>query len=72
MVFPKQLLANNTKSKKERKKLIEEGYNDFIKGYNLADDTSKKEYEQRIIDLANIDNEVIIKICDEMGWELSK
>ncbi|KLI41477.1 tetratricopeptide repeat protein, partial [Brachyspira hyodysenteriae] len=47
----------------------EEAYNDFIKGYDLADDTSKKEYEQKIIDLAKHNNKAAIKICDEKGWE---
>ncbi|WP_258018610.1 hypothetical protein, partial [Brachyspira pilosicoli] len=54
----KQLLANNTKSKKEKDKLIEEAYNDFIEGYKLADDKLKDEYKQRITDLAKISNEV--------------
>ncbi|KLI49845.1 tetratricopeptide repeat protein [Brachyspira hyodysenteriae] len=47
----------------------EEAYNNFIKGYDLADDTSKKEYEQRIIGLARDGNETAIKICDEKGWK---
>ncbi|MEI0495856.1 tetratricopeptide repeat protein [Brachyspira intermedia] len=47
----------------------EEAYNNFIKGYDLADDTSKKEYKQRIIDLARDGNETAIKICDEKGWK---
>ncbi|CRF35327.1 hypothetical protein BRSU_2581 [Brachyspira suanatina] len=67
MVLPKQLLANNTENKEEYNKLIEEAYNDFIKGYDLADDTSKKEYKQRIIYLARDGNETAIKICDENG-----
>ena len=69
MVLAKQLLANNTKNKKEKNKLIEEAYNDFIEGYKLADDKLKEEYKQKIINLAKDDYEAYKKICDEMGWE---
>ncbi|WP_300366855.1 tetratricopeptide repeat protein [Brachyspira sp.] len=69
MVLAKQLLINNTKSKKERNELIKEAYNDLIKCYNLSDNISKKEYKQRIIDLAKQGYEAAIKICNEMGWE---
>lgn len=69
MVLPKQLLANNTKSKKERNKLIEEAYNDFIEGYKLADDKLKDKYKQKAINFAKQGYNVMIKICDKMGWE---
>ena len=69
MVLPKQLLANNTKNKKERNKLIEEAYNDFIKGYDLADDKLKDEYKQKAIYFAKKGYEAIIKICNEKGWK---
>ena len=69
MVLPKQLLANTTENEKEKNKLIEEAYNDFMKGYNLADNKLKDEYKQKIINLAKDDYEVAKKICDEMGWE---
>ena len=69
MVLAKQLLANNTKNKKEKNKLIEEAYNDFMKGYNLADDKLKEEYRQKVINLDKDYYKVAKKICDEMGWE---
>lgn len=69
MVLPKQLLANNTKDEKEKNKLIEEAYNDFIKGYNLADDNLKEEYKQKAIIFAKQGYDIIIKICDKMDWE---
>ncbi|MEI0559819.1 tetratricopeptide repeat protein [Brachyspira intermedia] len=69
IVLTKQLLLNNTKSKKEIKKLIEESYNNFIKCYDLADDAYKKEYKLRIIDLAEQGYKAMIKICDKMGWK---
>ncbi|MEI0492348.1 tetratricopeptide repeat protein [Brachyspira intermedia] len=47
----------------------EEAYNDLIKCYNLSDNISKKEYKQRIIDLARDGFEAAIKICDEKGWK---
>ena len=47
----------------------EEAYNDLIKCYNLSDNISKKEYKQRIIDLARDGFEAAIKICNEIGWK---
>lgn len=69
MVLPKQLLANNTENKKERNKLIEEAYNDFIEGYKLADDKLKDEYKQKAIIFAKQGYKAIIKICNKMGWK---
>lgn len=69
MVLPKQLLANNTENKKERNKLIEEAYNDFIESYKLADDKLKDEYKQKAIIFAKQGYKAIIKICNKMGWK---
>ena len=68
MVLPKQLLANNIENKEEYNKLIEEAYNDFMKGYDLADDKLKEEYKQKVINLAKQGFEAAIKICNEKGW----
>lgn len=65
----KQSLANTTENENEKNKLIEEAYNNFMKGYKLADDKLKDEYKQRIIKLSKKGHEIAKKICDEMGWE---
>ena len=63
------MLLLSEEDEKEKNKLIEEAYNDFIRGYNLADDKLKNEYKQKIINLAKDDYKVAKKICDEMGWK---
>ena len=70
MVLAKQLLANNIENEEEYNKLIKEAYNDFMKGYDLADDKLKEEYKQKIINLAKQNNnEAAIKICNEKNWK---
>ncbi|WP_286032707.1 tetratricopeptide repeat protein [Brachyspira pilosicoli] len=67
--LPKQLLANITENEREKNKLVEEAYNDFIKSYKLADDKLKDNYKQKAINFAKQGYEAYKKICDKMYWE---
>lgn len=69
MALPKQLLANITENEREKNKLVEEAYNDFIKSYKLADDKLKDNYKQKAINFAKQGYEAYKKICDKMYWE---